>query len=127
METVFDESSAIDAEISERSADSTPKIESGNFTNQAVEDLLTRLAEKFFESLRQKDQIIEQKDQLIGELRAEVSENDRRLKLSPDLQKQAEDERKAAELKDLEVEALRKQMAAPKGRASAALVEETVC
>lgn len=55
---------------------------------------------------------LKERDQLIGEMRSELAEKDRQLKLLPDFQKQAEDERKAAELKELEAEALRKQIAA---------------
>jgi hypothetical protein len=41
-----------------------------------------------------------------------IDEQSRQLRLLPDFQKQAEDERKAAELKELEAEALRKQVSA---------------
>lgn len=106
MEPVFDNSSAIDAEISESFTVEQPsKAEPEDFKNHIVEALWDQLAGKFLEKL-------EQKDQLIGELRSELSDKDRRLKLLPDLQKQAEDERKAAELKHLEAEALRKQIVA---------------
>lgn len=55
---------------------------------------------------------LKDRDQLIGEMRSELAEKDRQLKLLPDFQKQAEEERKATELKELEAEALRKQIAA---------------
>lgn len=106
MDTVFDDSSAIDAEISEPlPEEAAPKVELGNFTNQVVETLWNQFSNKFLEQL-------EVKNQLIGELRAELSEKDRCLKLLPDLEKRAEEDRKAAELKAFEAEALHKQLAA---------------
>lgn len=53
---------------------------------------------------------LQERDQLIGEMRSEISEKDRQLKLLPDLEKQAEKERKEAELRALESEALKKQI-----------------
>jgi hypothetical protein len=68
-----------------------------------AEELWSNLISRFLEK-------IEEKDQLIGEMRGEIADKDRRLKLLPDLEKQAEHERKAAELKELEALALRKQI-----------------
>lgn len=74
-------------------------------TSAMAEQFWNELASKFMER-------IEVKDQVIGSLKQELDEKDRQLRLLPDLQKQAEAERKAAELKALEVEALKKQIAA---------------
>lgn len=70
-----------------------------------AEELWNTVISRFMEKL-------EKKDQLIGEMRIELADKDRQLKLLPDFQKQAEEEHKAAELKTLEAEALRKQIAA---------------
>ena len=70
-----------------------------------AEELWSNLISRFLEKL-------EVKDQLIGEMRTELADKDRQLKLLPDLEKRAEEERKAAELRALEAEALKKQIAA---------------
>lgn len=70
-----------------------------------ADELWNKLMSRFVEKL-------EEKDQLIGEMRSEIAEKERQLRLLPDLQKQAEVERHAAELKVLEVEALKKQISA---------------
>lgn len=74
---------------------------------------------------------LKERDQLIGEMRSELAEKERQLKLLPDFQKRAEDERKASELKELEAEALRKQIAAiesvkEQAKASCRAAEEEV-
>lgn len=70
-----------------------------------AEELWNNLISRFLEKL-------EEKDQLIGEMRTELVDKERQLKLLPDLEKKAEEERKAAELQALEAEALKKQIAA---------------
>lgn len=55
---------------------------------------------------------IEQQAIALNEKDRIIEEKDRQLKLLPDFEKQAENERKAAELKALEAEALKKQIAA---------------
>lgn len=52
------------------------------------------------------------RDELIGEMRNEIAEKERQLKLLPDFQKEAEISRKNAELKELESIALSKQIEA---------------
>ncbi|HEY9712029.1 MAG TPA: hypothetical protein V6C72_01090 [Chroococcales cyanobacterium] len=69
------------------------------------------LAEKFVKPLA--DRIEAQAIALADQERL-IAEQKRQLRLLPDLEKQAESERKAAELKELEAEALRKQIAALK-------------
>lgn len=73
--------------------------------NGVAEELWSNLINRFLGELKERDQ-------LIGAMRNELSDKDRQLKLLPDLEKQAEAERQAAELKELEAVALRKQIAA---------------
>lgn len=77
----------------------------------AVDEFWNQIAGKFIERL-------EVKDQLIGEMRKDLAEKERQLRLLPDLEKQAEEERKATEIKELEAQALRKQIAALKEAAA---------
>jgi hypothetical protein len=81
-------------------------------TSGVAEELWNNIISRFLGELKERDQ-------LIGEMRSELADKERQLKLLPDLQKraeeehrQAEEERKASELKELEAEALRKQIAA---------------
>lgn len=67
---------------------------------------------------------LQERDMLIGEMRSEIAEKDRQLKLLPDLQKQAESERLATEIKALEVEALKKQISAMDKKQAEALEED---
>ncbi|MGH9549113.1 MAG: hypothetical protein ACRD3W_07060, partial [Terriglobales bacterium] len=76
-----------------------------NMAGQLAEDLWSKLIAKFLGK-------IEEKDQLIGEMRTELAEKDRQLKLLPDIEKRAQEDRKSAELKELETIALRKQIEA---------------
>lgn len=73
--------------------------------NGVAEELWNNIIGKFVVQLQERDQ-------LIGEMRGEIAEKDRQLKLLPDLQKRAETERKEAELRALESEALKKQISA---------------
>jgi hypothetical protein len=67
------------------------------------------LAEELVKPLMQK---IESQQELIFEQRNELSEKDRQLRLLPDLQKQAEEQARQVELRHVENEALKKQVAA---------------
>lgn len=70
-------------------------------------------AESFWSFMEDKILVkLQEKDQTIGRLVSELEEKDRQLKLLPDLEKQAEEKRKEAELRVLEIEALNKQIAA---------------
>ena len=71
----------------------------------AIDEVLTKLTEQFSKQLHAEKEVI-------FTLRRELEEKDRQLRLLPDFQKQAEEERKSAQLKELEAEALRKQIAA---------------
>lgn len=79
-----------------------------------AEELWSNLINRFLEKL-------EEKDQLIGEMRTEMADKDRQLKLLPDLEKKAEEERKAAELRALEAAALQKQIEAMQAKKEEAL------
>lgn len=57
---------------------------------------------------------LKERDQLIGEMRGELADKDRQLKLLPDFQKEAEHRRQEAENKELEAIALAKQIEAMK-------------
>lgn len=74
-------------------------------TAGVAEELWNNIISRFLGELKERDQVI-------GEMRAELSDKDRQLKLLPDLEKQAESERKSAELRTLEIEALNKQISA---------------
>ena len=82
-----------------------------------AEELWANLISRFLEKL-------EEKDQLIGEMRTELADKERQLKLLPDLEKKAEDERKAAELRALEAVALQKQIAAMQAEKEEALTAQ---
>lgn len=79
-----------------------------------AEELWSNLINRFLEKL-------EEKDQLIGVMRTELADKDRQLKLLPDLEKRAEEERKAAELRALESAALQKQIEAMQAEKEEAL------
>lgn len=55
---------------------------------------------------------LQERDVLIGVMKSEIAEKDRQLRLLPDLERAATLERESAQLKALEAEALRKQIAA---------------
>lgn len=70
-------------------------------------------AESFWSFMEDKVLVkLQEKDQTIGRLVSELEEKDRQLKLLPDLEKQAEDKRREAEFRALEIEALNKQIKA---------------
>lgn len=71
----------------------------------AIDEVLGKLTEQFSKQLNNEKEVV-------FTLRKELEDKERQLRLLPDLQKQAEQERKAAELKSLEAEALRKQIEA---------------
>ena len=70
-------------------------------------------AESFWTFMEDKILVkLQEKDQAIGKLLSELEDKDRQLKLLPDLEKQAEEKRKDAEFKALEIQALNKQISA---------------
>lgn len=106
------------------SDDGSPKTHPGDWTDKTrataggvAEELWSNLISRFLEKL-------EEKDQLIGEMRTEIADKDRQLKLLPDLEKRAEEEHKATELQALEAEALKKQIAAIQAQKEEALTAQ---
>lgn len=71
----------------------------------SLEEVIRLIANQFAEKLEDEKLVKLQ-------LQKELEEKERQLRLLPDLQKQAEQERKAAEIRALEIEALSKQIAA---------------
>jgi hypothetical protein len=106
IETVFEAEDATEAQTIDAQA-----VEVGNSHRTtenisiAIDEVLSKLAEQFSKQLHAEKEVI-------FALQKELEDKDRRLKLLPDLEKQAEEQRKSAELKELESEALRKQIAA---------------
>lgn len=82
--------------------------EEPNWREQEIERL-ELLAEKLVKPLTEK---IAAQAMMINAQEQQLEEQKRQIKLLPDLEKRAEEERKAAELRALEVEALNKQIAA---------------
>jgi hypothetical protein len=100
---------------SEEEFDASPSREPRDWQAMAHETMKS-MAEELVRPLgeiikQQQEQLAEQGKELFEKNRL-LEDKERQLKLLPDFQKQAEDERKAAELKELEAEALRKQVAA---------------
>jgi DNA repair exonuclease SbcCD ATPase subunit len=106
MESVFESEETIDTQTVDAQS---VEVQSGNQTSEkisiAIDDVLTKLTEQFSRQLHAEKEVI-------FTLKKELEEKDRQLRLLPDLQKRAEEERQAAELKELEAEALRKQIVA---------------
>ena len=73
----------------------------------SLRTIVRELTQQFSEQLSREKSIVAQ-------LQRDIEDKDRQLKLLPDFQKQAEDQRKEAELKELESIALRKQVEALK-------------
>ena len=88
--------------VSETTSEETPPAANG-FDGQVLEKLWSQIEQRFLDRL-------ENKDQFIGELRSELVEKDRQLKLLPDLEAIATRERQARQEREFEVEALRKQI-----------------
>lgn len=86
-----------------------PEEDSHGGWREVAKDTLRGLAEELVrplaETIREQQELLAQKDKVIAE-------KDQQLRLLPDFQKQAENERKAAELNALEAQALKKQIAA---------------
>lgn len=79
--------------------------DSHEIVTKVIEEVLSKVTEQFSKQLNAEKEVS-------FTLRKELEEKERSLRLLPDLQKQAEQERKTAEIRMLEVEALRKQVAA---------------
>lgn len=92
-----DSSAVIDAEAVE-----TDRV-GNDLAEPSLRMIVRELTQEFSEQLSREKSIVAQ-------LQRDLEDKDRQLKLLPDFEKQAEAERKAAELKELEAEALRKQI-----------------
>lgn len=98
-------------ELNEDGTESTP-VNTGAWTNEArssTQDLAdgvwNNIIGRFLGELKERDQ-------LIGEMRGELADKDRQLKLLPDYQKEAEIRRQEAETQELKAIALAKQIQA---------------
>ena len=96
VDSAVEEIEAVDTQV--ESIDTEPA------GSASVAELVRLIANEFAEKL-------DQQTQLNWQLRRELEDKERQLRLLPDLQKQAEEERQAAELKTLETIALQKQIA----------------
>lgn len=94
-----DSSAVVDAEAVES--------EREDLDEPSLRTIVRELTQQFSEQLSREKSIVAQ-------LQRDLEDKDRQLKLLPDFQKQAEDQRKEAELKELESIALRKQVEALK-------------
>jgi excisionase family DNA binding protein len=94
-----DSSAVVDAEAVESGMD--------DLEEPSLRTILREITQQFSEQLSREKSIVAQ-------LQRDLEDKDRQLKLLPDFQKQAEDQRKQAELKELESIALRKQVEALK-------------
>ncbi len=99
-----DSSAVIDAEAVESGRDDSDE--------PSLRTIVRELTQQFSEQLSREKSIVAQ-------LQRDLEDKDRQLKLLPDFQKQAEDRRKEAELKELESIALRKQVEALKSEEEA--------
>ena len=93
----------VEAEYQSSSAENEIQMET--LARETVKALAEELVKPLTERLEQQAIALQEQQKVI-------EEKDRQLRLLPDFQKQAEDERKASELKALEAEALKKQIVA---------------
>ena len=84
--------------------ESTIPNPSASILDEQLGQVIKAITQQFAEKLD------EQKEHILV-LRQEIQQKDSQLRLLPDLQKQAEDERKAAQERAFEIEALKKQIA----------------
>lgn len=103
-----DSSAVIDAEAVESRKD--------ELDEPSLRTIVRELTQQFSEQLSREKLIVAQ-------LQRDLEDKDRQLKLLPDFQKQAEDQRKEVELKELEAIALRKQVEALKNEEEAKQAE----
>lgn len=96
----------------------TPPVDFRTNTGAAAEEIWNTIISRFLEELRERDQ-------LIGEMRNVIAEKDKQLKLLPDLERSASQDRQESELSRLEAEALKKQIAALQAEVEKRLPPET--
>jgi hypothetical protein len=117
LDGVFDQGDQSD----QQSIDAqTIEVHADNSANEklsiAFDEVLTKLTEQFSKQLNAEKDVV-------YTLKRELEDKDRQLRLLPDYQRQADDERKAAELKEMEAQALRKQILAMEEAQSRAELE----
>jgi len=103
-----DSSAVVDAETVESAREDSDE--------PSLRTIVRELTQQFAEQLSREKSIVAQ-------LQRDLEDKERQLKLLPDFQKQAEDQRKEAELKELESIALRKQVEALKNEEEAKQAE----
>lgn len=103
-----DSSAVVDAE--------TVESDKQDLDELSLRTIVRELTQQFAETLSREKSIVAQ-------LQRDLEDKDRQLKLLPDYQKRAEDQRKEAELKELESIALRKQVEALKAEEEAKQAE----
>jgi hypothetical protein len=105
----FSPSDSETIEAEEVSYDGTGDLDGPTNWRQVEMERLEVMAEKLMKPLAER---VEAQAVALHEQQRVIEDQSRQLRLLPDLQKQAEDERKAAEIGALENEALKKQIAA---------------
>ncbi len=112
LDDVFVENSASEQAIDAQTVEVQESAKINSDLNLVIDQVLTRLTEQFSRQL-------DAEKEVVFALRKELEDKDRQLRLLPDLQKRAEEERKlaeeerqAAELRAVEIEALNKQISA---------------
>lgn len=107
-----DSSAVVDCEEIEQD-----EVTVGDFESP-IRTVIRELTQQFAEQLGREREIVLQ-------LKQDLEDKDRQLKLLPDLEKQAEDRRRETELKELEAIALRKQIAALQEAQQSSSVEDS--
>lgn len=115
-----DENYTVDAEDVSY-GDSEEEVDTPTNWRQIEMERLEVMAEKLVKPLTER---LEAQALALREQEKVIEEQNRQLRLLPDLQKSAEKERKSAELKELEAEALKKQIAALQDQLEHKLVPE---
>lgn len=106
LEPIFESTDLSDEEtVDAQSVEVQNDKNSQEIASKVIEAVLAKVTEQFSKQLTVEKEVI-------FSLRKDLEEKDRALRLLPDLQKQAEHERENAEIRALEIEALRKQIAA---------------
>ena len=105
LDDVFVDDSATAQAIDAQTVEIQESVKANPDLSLVIDQVLTKITEQFSKQL-------DSEKEVVFALRKELEEKDRQLRLLADFQRQAEEEHKAAELKTLEAEALRKQIAA---------------
>jgi hypothetical protein len=92
---------------------------------ETLRSLAEELVRPLGETIKQQQQQLDEQQQLLIEKDRLIEDKERQLKLLPDLEKQAERERKNAEIKELETRALQKQITALQVQVEESISSET--